>query len=142
MLERLVKAADGSVIGRRVDDVVEGGTPDVFADAKAWAPDKIQQRIISSMSFKLGEGLDSGKGGQLYLDMIDLAQGKKTKWYFDPRAAGMKEEIVDAIKKGIDKNREYLGKHLGIDGDDGKALTEALDDLKSKLGDFVDFVEY
>tara|TARA_R110002073_G_scaffold45053_2_gene124659 strand:+ start:117683 stop:124189 length:6507 start_codon:yes stop_codon:yes gene_type:complete len=141
-VERLVKAADGSVIGRRVDDVVEGGTPDVFADAKAWAPDKIQQRIISSMSFKLGEGLDSGKGGQLYLDMIDLAQGKKTKWYFDPRAAGMKEEIVDAIKKGIDKNREYLGKHLGIDGDDGKALTEALDDLKSKLGDFVDFVEY
>lgn len=144
--DRIVTTVDGQRLGKRIDDIVLDDVDGTFIDAKAWAPEAIRQRIKASMSFKPAGALDDklGDAGQLYLDMIDFYKnrGKGVEWHFDPRAKGMEGDIKKWMSEGIDDNREYFIKHLGLSNANGAEIRKAFSDMKDNLSEFIVIQEY
>tara|TARA_R110002073_G_scaffold45053_2_gene124662 strand:+ start:126091 stop:126531 length:441 start_codon:yes stop_codon:yes gene_type:complete len=106
----------------------------------------IRQRIKASMSFKPAGALDDklGDAGQLYLDMIDFYKRgfKGGEWHFDPRAKGMEGDIKKWMSEGIDANREYFIKHLGLSDATDVEIDKAFDIMKDNLNKFIVIQEY
>lgn len=146
-VDEVIKTASGKKLGKRVYDYIVQTTQGLLRiENKAWSPNNIDQYLGYAISWKkidaakLGDDAGKLKPGQLYLDIVNLAQGKNVQWRFDPRSAGLEGEISKKIKELIIENKDRFSESLNLKT--GEAWDEFLDLVDDSMDDFVKVTDY